>query len=105
MDNIQELAAMTALNNMFRSEHFNICTLDAVAKLLNVNPRGRTYDILHVLHCVDYGKMPKELYDVLPKLIRECLSLNPIYEFEHLRKQTIIVGQSPVTRFLKFVNG
>lgn len=104
MDNIQEMAAMTALNDMFKRGHFSICTIDSIAKMANVNPKGRAYDILHTLHCVDFDKMPKELREEVPNMIRECLSLSPIYEFEHLKRETIVVGQSPVRRFLSFVN-
>lgn len=103
MDNIQEMAAMTALNDMFKKGYFNICTIDNIAKMANVNPKGRSYNILHTLHCVDFDKMPKELREEVPNMIRECLSLSPIYEFEHLRKQKVIVGQSPMGRLIDYI--
>ena len=102
---IKELAAMTALNDMFKKGHFSICTLDSVANMLQVNPRGGAYDILRTLHCIDFSVMPKELRNEIPALIRDCLMLNPIYEFEHLKKQTIVVSQSPMGRLLSYVRG
>lgn len=105
MDNIQEMTAMTALNHMFKQGHMSICTIDSVAKLLGVDPRGKVYNILSTLHCVNFSEMPQELKEAIPGMVRECLSLNPIYEFEHLKKQTVIVHQSPMGRLLSYVKG
>lgn len=109
MDNIQEIAAMAALNHMFKQGYMSICTIDNIAKLMNVDPRGKAYNVLSTLHCVDFSEMPKELRDVVPDLIRECLSLNPIYEFEHLKKQVATAHdtahQSPMGRLLSYVRG
>ncbi len=105
MDNIQEIAAMTALNHMFKQGHMSICTIDKVAGLMNVDPKGRAYNVLSTLHCVDFSEMSKKLRDVIPDLIRECLSLSPVYEFEHLKKQKVIVGQSPMEKLLNYVKG
>lgn len=101
MDNLQELAAMAALNKMFKDGHFSICTIRSIAEMTKVSLGGRAYDILHTLHCVDYGNMQPELREALPGLVRECLSLSPIYEFEHLKQRTMLVSQSPMKRFLK----
>lgn len=86
-----------------RKGYFDICVVRESAKIMNVCPGGRAYDILHVLHCVDFGNMPQELRESIPALIRECLSLDPIYEFEHLKRQTIAV--SPMRRVLKSITG
>jgi hypothetical protein len=99
MDNIQEMAAMTALNKMFKKGYFDICTIDSVADIMKVNTRGgREYTILRALHCVDYKDMPKELYDELPQLIQSCLGISPIFEFEHLKQKRIVV--SPFRRIV-----
>lgn len=105
MERIKELAAMAALNKMFKQGHFSICTIDSVAEMLCINPRGRAYSILRTLHCVDFSAMPKELQDEVPCLIRECLSLDTIYEFEHLKRQTVIVKQSAKERLLGYISG
>ena len=109
MDNIQEMAAMAALNHMFKQGYVSVCTIDKVAKLMNVNPRGRAYDVLSTLHCVGFDQMPQELKESIPGMIRECLSLNPIYEFEHLKRQVVTAHdtahQSPMGRLLSYVRG
>ena len=103
MINTQELIAMTALNNMFKKGHFDICTIDAVAKVMSVHPSGSYYNQLRALHCIDYKDMPKELYDMLPGMIKSCLSINDIYEFEHLRQTKFMV--SPMQRVIKMIGG
>jgi hypothetical protein len=105
MDNLQEMAAVAVLNKMFKQGHFSIYTIDRIAEMTKVPVDGEAYRILSTLHFVEFADMPTELREVIPRLIRECLSLSPIYEFEHLKQKTIIVSQSPVKRFLNFVNG
>lgn len=101
MNNLQELAAIAALNKMFKQGHFDICTIRSVAEMLHVTLGGEAYCVLHTLHCVDFADMPTELREAIPGLIRECLALSPIYEFDHLKQRTITVSPSPIKRFLK----
>jgi len=103
MSNMQELIAMTALNAMFKKGHFDICTIDSVAKIMNVHPSGNEYAMLRALHCIDYKDMPKEVYDSLPGMIKKCLSINDIYEFEHVRQTKFMV--SPMQRVMKMIGG
>lgn len=100
---IQEAIAMTALNNLFKKGHFDICTIDAVAKVLGVHPTRHEYVMLHALHCIDYKDMPKEVYEALPAMVKTCLSMNDIYEFDHVRPTKILV--SPFQRVMKAIGG
>lgn len=95
MDDIKQLAAMTALNNMLAGEHFSICTIDSVANLLNVHPKGEAYTTLHALHCIDYAKMPPKLREAIPELIRQCLGVETIYRFQTLHQQIVDVTSPP----------
>lgn len=95
MDDLKQLAAMTALNEMLAGNHFSICTIDRVATLLSVNPKGEAYDTLHTLHCIHYDKMPTRLRDAIPDLIRQCLGVETIYRFETLQQQVIDVTPAP----------
>lgn len=70
---LKQLAALTALNAMFSKNYFDICTIDSVATMLQVNPKGETYDLLRTMHCVHYDKMPRELRGQLPDLVMQCL--------------------------------
>lgn len=92
MDDLKQLAAMTALNEMLAGSHFSICTIDRVATLLAVNPKGEAYDTLHTLHCIHYDKMPARLRDAIPELIRQCLGVEAIYRFTTLQREVIEVA-------------
>jgi hypothetical protein len=90
MTDLKQLSAVTALNNMMSGGHFNICTIDSVAALLEVQCRGSdAYRILHTLHCVDWGKMPPELRAAVPDLIKECLGIAPVFQFTDTTKRVI----------------
>jgi hypothetical protein len=102
MDNLKNLAATTALNSMLADRHFSICTVDRVAKLLNLNPACDAYNILSSVHCIDYAKMPAELRQAIPSLIKECLGVAPVYEFKTMEREVIEVN--PVKRgFLRAI--
>ncbi len=92
MQDLKQMAALTALNNMLAEGHFSICTLDKVGKLLGIKPAGDAYNILSSVHCIDYAKMPAELRDAIPDLIQQCLGVAPVYQFKTLDKRVIEVS-------------
>ena len=101
MHELKELAAITALNQMMKGGHFSICTIDNVANMLGVNCRGmEAYTILSTLHCVDFGKMPPELREAIPQLIRQCLNRGPEFQFASLRKEVVEVNGGWIQRLI-----
>lgn len=98
MSDLKHLSSMTALNNMMSKSWFDICTIDSVAKLMRINPAGEAYDTLRPLHCVNWDKMPQELRDAVPDLIRQCLGVEPTYQFRTLTQEVIDV--TPARRLL-----
>lgn len=66
---LAQLSALTALNQMMRGGKFYISTVTEVAKALGAVPDARAMDILRPLHCMDISRMPPELQAALPKLI------------------------------------
>ena len=78
---LRDASALTALNHMMRGGHFNICTIDSVAKLLNRHPDAIAYSILRPLHCVNWNEMPTELRNEIPQLIQRCLGVEPSFQF------------------------
>lgn len=95
MDDLKQLAAMTALNKMLASHYFDITTIDRIGDMLSINPRGEAYTVLRTIHCVHYDEMPKPLRDAIPDLIRQCLGVETIYRFETLQQQVIDVTPAP----------
>lgn len=78
---LAQLSVLTTLNKMMRSSRFSICTVDDAVKVLGTMPDRRAYDILSTLHCVEWGDMPTELRDSVPKLIERCINV-PAYQFQ-----------------------
>ena len=91
MDKIKEIAALTALNDMMAKGWFDICVINKVADLIDVNPSGDAYRILAVLHCIHYDKMPADLRDSIPDLVQQCLGIAPIFQFKTLNQKVIDV--------------
>lgn len=95
MNDLKQLAAITALNDMLQKGSVNICTIDTVATMLGVNCKGEAYSILRPLHCVDFARVPQQLKEAIPGLIKECLSVEPTYQFptdESLEKARQVVA-------------
>lgn len=78
---LKMLAALTSLNDMMAKGYLNICTINTIAEMLGINPKGDAHRTLHPLHCVNFEKMPAQLRQAIPGLIRECLSIEPTYQF------------------------
>lgn len=81
MSDIKQLAALTALNDMMQKGYVCICTIDKIGEMLGINPKCESHQILRTLHCVHFDKMPTELRQQIPLLIKECLSMEPTYQF------------------------
>ncbi|EIL99109.1 hypothetical protein [Rhodanobacter thiooxydans] len=82
MDDIKQQVAITALNKMMSQGHFSICTIDQIAKMLDITPDPEAYAVLRPLHCIDYATMPRDLYARLPDLIQAALSGQKVFQFE-----------------------
>lgn len=95
MNELKKLAALTALNNLLAERSFNICALDRVASMLNIQPGGDSYKLLTTLHCINYDKMPKELRDAIPGLIEEILGVAPVFQFATLTPSVIEMQPAP----------
>jgi hypothetical protein len=103
MEDLKKMAATTALNTMLADRHFSICTVDAVARMLNVIPAGDAYNILRTVHRIDYDKMPAALREKIPELIQSCLGVAPVYQFKTMDQQVIEV--TPRRGLLRMLGG
>lgn len=97
MSDLKKMAALTALNKMMRDSYFSICTFDNAAKLLGIHPPAEQYAILRTLHCVDWAAMPSALRDSVPRLINECLNVEPAYQFGQPRPPAPVLQLVNVT--------
>lgn len=56
---------------MLEKGHFDICTIRDVCKIIGAEPKGKAFDMLDALHCVNYNKMQPTVRAALPELMRE----------------------------------
>lgn len=90
-EQLKQLSAITALNEMMAGNHFNICVIDRIAEMLARPVRGsEAYTILGPLHCVNWAKMPPELRDAIPSLIEQCLGIAPAFQFKTVEPNRVI---------------
>jgi hypothetical protein len=89
VSDIKQMAALTALNDMMQKGYVCICTIDKIGEMLGINPKGESHTILRTLHCVHFEKMPQELKQQIPLLIKECLSMEPTFQFSAPQIQTV----------------
>jgi len=82
-------AAAMALVVLFREKHFNICTLDAIARTIGrqASCAGRDYDALRAIHCVDWADMGPELTRMAREKCLEILGL-PAQIVEEVKEET-----------------
>lgn len=91
MDDLKRLAAVTALNDMFKKGYLSICTIDTIGKMMNVDPKGEPYRLLSTLHCVHFAEMPQELKEAIPGLIEKCLMVAPTFQFPQPKRVAVDV--------------
>ncbi len=61
MDEIDIRVAQTALKEMFKGDHFSICTIDTLLKLTGCIPNEQNYNRLSALHCIHWKDMDKDI--------------------------------------------
>jgi hypothetical protein len=63
LSDFQLKAANLKLQAMFAGNYFSICTIDEIGNLIGVNPKmgGKDYQALHLLHCVSWDQMDREM--------------------------------------------
>lgn len=74
VSDFQAKACVVALQKMFNSNYFDICTLNAVADTLGRRALlcGRDYEALRALHCVHWSDMGR---DMSRSVKEKCLEL------------------------------
>lgn len=83
MSDIKHQIAALALNKMMRSAFFDICAVNEAAEVLGANPRlSDNYASLRALHCVHWNQMPREIRELVPQMIADCLALPAQFSLE-----------------------
>jgi hypothetical protein len=92
LDPIQTMAAKAAVKNMLRRGSLSICAIDEILKMTGGVPKREDYQILHLLHCVDFMDMDPELLRGLPLILSRVLDSDALeIEFEPKVKLRLVV--------------
>lgn len=78
MDELQTAAANTALQKMFKGNHFDICTIRKILDITGGQPTSYDMGVLGLLHCVDYADMLPEVRAELPNVLGRVLGSESI---------------------------
>jgi hypothetical protein len=86
-------AAEIALKDMFDKDHFSICDLDPIIKMLGVIPNKKDYQALRCIHCVKYSKMSPEFRNqVMEKVL--AIVQSPGFDSEVLNGKLVAYHSS-----------
>lgn len=104
-DEIKQRAALVALNAMMKKGWMDICTINQVAEMLEVQPDKQAHDVLRSLHCVHFDQMPRDLHQEIPALIQRALCGADVFQFELRSAQPIPLRIEPKRPLLLRVFG
>ncbi len=91
MDALKLVVVHTALKDMFRRGHFNICTIRTVLEITNRIPQREDTVLLEALHCVDFQSMPPELLKGMPILLQRVLGIELDCKYFNIDKKLLDV--------------
>ena len=92
MDNLQQMAATAAVKKMLAEGYISICTVDKILKATGGVPNSYDYEILHMLHCVNFRDMDPELIRGLPLILQRVLGAESLqFEFQAPTRRLMLV--------------
>lgn len=82
MNEIQRMAVETAMRNMLNKGYVDICAIRKVLEMTGGIPNKEDYQILELLHCVNFKEINPELLRGLPVILQRVLgSESLMFEF------------------------
>ncbi|WP_316150488.1 hypothetical protein [Cupriavidus sp. BIC8F] len=94
MTALEQHAIEAALRKMFAQGYFSICTIDSCLKLLGIPQGGKTYQLLHTLHCVHFADMDRDLAQAVPGMLAELFQ-GVSFDFPSLLVRQALVPDVP----------
>ena len=92
MNDIQRMAAEGAVRNMLQRGSISICTIDQILKMTGGVPPKEDYDVLHLLHCVDFKELSPDLLRGLPVILQRVLAAESLqFEFMEPTRKLMLV--------------
>jgi hypothetical protein len=86
------MAAETAINHMLQRGSISICTIDQILKITGGVPEKEDYEILRLLHCVDFKDYPRDLLRGLPVILQRVLGAESLqFKFQDPERKLMLV--------------
>lgn len=87
--NVKTLICVTKLEAIFENNFFDICSIDALVKMMGITIPSETYKKLRALHCIYYDKMPSELHNWLYETVTNLFTDSSISLSERFKQDCL----------------
>lgn len=92
MNDMQRMAIEAAVRNMLQRGSISICTIDQILKMTGGVPEKEDYQVLHLLHCVDFKELSPGLLRGLPLILQRVLGAESLqFEFQEPARRLMLV--------------
>ena len=92
MNDLQRMAAETAMRDMIGKGRIDICAIKKVLEMSRGIPPKEDMQVLELLHCVDFKDLQPELLRGLPLILQRVLGAEKmVFEFHESTKKLMLV--------------
>ncbi len=92
MNDMQRMAAEAAVRHMLQRGSISICIVDQILKMTGGVPAKEDYEVLHLLHCVDFKEISPDLLRGLPLILQRVLGAEALqFEFQEPTRRLMLV--------------
>lgn len=82
MNDLQKMAAETAMRNMIGNGRIDICSIRKILEMTGGIPPKEDMQVLELLHCVNFTELQPELLRGLPLILQRVLGSSERMEFK-----------------------
>ena len=92
MNEIQRLAAETAMKHMISNGWVDICAIKKILEMTGGVPAREDLQVLELLHCVHFDEMSPELLRGFPLLLQRVLGAEALqFEYQEPARRLMLV--------------
>lgn len=92
MNDLQRMAAETAMKNMIQKGWIDICAVKKILEMTGGIPPKEDMQVLELLHCVDFKDLPPELLRGLPLILQRVLGAERMeFKFQENNRRLMLV--------------
>lgn len=92
MNDMQRMAAETAMKHMLVKGWVDICAIRKILEMTGGVPPREDLQVLELLHCVNFNEMTPELLRGLPLILQRVLGAEALqFEFQEPTRRLMLV--------------